>query len=215
MCGNRAGRRGGAAGVAGAGGGAAARRRRRPGRRAPAAACAAGRGGRRRAAARRAGRPARALEAAGDVALAGEAAGHWQAAGRPAEELSARAAAAAAAERVFGYTQAAAHWQRAIELWADVPAAAIVIGIELPRVYARAIDALVLAGDGVRAGVVAEQAYRRFADYPDPVAAAVVCHRAAFCWWFDVPARGLPLIEEALRLFGQAPPSAGHAEALF
>jgi DNA-binding SARP family transcriptional activator len=159
---------------------------------------------------------ARALEAAGDATLAGEAAGHWQAAGRPAEELPARVAAAGAAERVFGYTQAAAHWQRAIELWADVPGAAIAAGIELPRVYARAIDALVLAGDGVRAGAVAEQAYRRFADYPDPAAAAVVCHRAAFRRWFDAaPARGLPLIEEALRLFGQAPPSPGHAEALF
>jgi hypothetical protein len=83
-------------------------------------------------------------------------------------------------------------------------------------VYARAVDALVLAGDGVRAGVVAEQAYRRFADYPDPAAAAVVCHRAAFRRWVDAaPVRGLPLIEEALRLFGQAPPSPDHAEALF
>jgi len=101
-------------------------------------------------------------------------------------------------------------------LWADVPGAATAVGIELPYVYARSIDALVLAGDGVRAGVVAEQAYRRFADYPDPAAAAVVCHRAAFRRWFDAaPARGLPLIEEALRLFGQAPPSPGHAEALF
>ena len=161
-------------------------------------------------------RTARALEAAGDAALAGEAAGHWQAAGRPAGELPARVAAAEAAERVFGYTQAAAHWQRAIELWADVPGAASAAGIELPRLYARAIDALVLAGDGGRAGVVAEQAYRRFADYPDPAAAAVVCHRAAYRRWFDAaPARGLPLIEEALRLFGQAPPSPGHAEALF
>jgi DNA-binding SARP family transcriptional activator/tetratricopeptide (TPR) repeat protein len=161
-------------------------------------------------------RTARALEAAGDAALAGEAAGHWQSAGRPVGELPARVAAAGAAERVFGYTQAAAHWQRGIELWADVPGAAIAAGIELPHVYARAIDALVLAGDGVRAGVVAEQAYRRFADYPDPAAAAVVCHRAAFRRWFDAaPARGLPLIEEALRLFRQAPPSSGHAEALF
>jgi DNA-binding SARP family transcriptional activator len=161
-------------------------------------------------------RIARALAAAGDVALAGEAAGHWQAAGYPAEELPARVAAAGAAERVFGYTQAAAHWQRAIELWPDVPGAGIAAGMELPRVYARAIDALVLAGDGARAGMVAEQAYRRFADYPDPVAAAVVCHRAAFRRWFDAaPARGLPLIEEALRLFDQAPPSPAHAEALF
>ena len=61
-------------------------------------------------------RAARALAAAGDQALAAEVAGHWQAAGRPAEELPARVAAAEAAERVFGYAQAAEHWQRASEL---------------------------------------------------------------------------------------------------
>src|SRR6516165_2061388 len=59
-------------------------------------------------------RTARAL--AGDPALAAEVAGHWQAAGRPAGELPARVAAAKAAERVFGYDEAAAHWQRASEL---------------------------------------------------------------------------------------------------
>src|SRR5262249_39605280 len=61
-------------------------------------------------------RAARALAVAGDPALAAEVAGHWQAAGRPAEEFPARVAAAEAAERVFGYAQAAEHWQRAIEL---------------------------------------------------------------------------------------------------
>jgi hypothetical protein len=61
-------------------------------------------------------RTARALAAAGDQGLAAEVAGHWQAAGRPAEELPARVAAAQAAEQVFGYAEAAAHWQRAIEL---------------------------------------------------------------------------------------------------
>jgi predicted ATPase len=61
-------------------------------------------------------RTARALEAEGDEALAAEVAGHWAAAGRPPEELRARVAAAQAAERVFAYAEAAAHWQRAIEL---------------------------------------------------------------------------------------------------
>ena len=58
---------------------------------------------------------ARALDGA-DETLAGEAAAHWAAAGRPADELPARMAAGAAAERVFGYVEAAVHWQRAIEL---------------------------------------------------------------------------------------------------
>src|SRR5271166_4532423 len=157
-------------------------------------------------------RAARAL--AGDPALAAEVAGHWQAAGRPAEELQARVAAAGAAERVFGYAQAAAHWQRAIELGLAQPDAAAAAGIDSPRLYMRAIDAFFRAGDSVRAGLAAEEAYRRFVGHPDPGTAAVVRHRAAYFRANDAPANGLPLMEEALRLFEQAPPSSDHADAL-
>ena len=157
-------------------------------------------------------RAARAL--AGDPALAAEVAGHWQAAGRPAEELPARVAAAEAAERVFGYAQAAVHWQRAIELGLAQPDAAAAAGIDVPRLSVRAIDAFFRAGDSVRAGLVAEEAYRRFAGHPDPGTAAVVRHRAAYFRANDAPANGLPLMEEALRLFEQAPPSFDHANAL-
>ena len=159
-------------------------------------------------------RAARALASAGDPALAAEVAGHWQAAGRPAEELPARVAAAGAAERVFGYAQAAAHWQRASELGLAQPDAAAAAGIDSPRLYVRAIDAFFRAGDSVRAGLVAEEAYRRFAGHPDPGTAAVVRHRAAYFRANDAPAAGLPLMEEALRLFEQAPPSSDHADAL-
>jgi ATP/maltotriose-dependent transcriptional regulator MalT len=73
----------------------------------------------------------------------------------------------------------------------------------------------------MRAGLVAEEAYRRFADHADPATAAVVRHRiavvrhrAAHFRANDPPAGGLPLMEEALRLFEQAPPSFDHADAL-
>ena len=159
-------------------------------------------------------RSARALAAAGDRALAAEVAGHWQAAGRRAEELPARVATAEASERVFGYAEAAVHWQRAIELSHAQPGAVATTGTGLPRMYVRAIDALYLSGDSVRAGELAEEAYRGFAGHSDPATAAVVCHRAAFYRAMDDPAAGLPLIEEALRLFEHAPPSADHADAL-
>ena len=159
-------------------------------------------------------RTARALAATEDRALAAEVAGHWQAAGRPAEEFPARVAAAEAAERVFGYAQAAAHWQRAIELGLAQPDAAAAAGIDSPRLSVRAIDVFFRAGDSVRAGLVAEEAYRRFAGHPDPGTAAVVRHRAAYFRANDAPANGLPLMEEALRLFEQAPPSSDHADAL-
>jgi DNA-binding CsgD family transcriptional regulator len=164
-------------------------------------------------------RTAQAL--AGDQAPAAEVAGHWQAAGRPTEELPARIAAAEAAERVCGCAEAAAHWQRAIELSAAQPDVAAAAGIGAPRLSVRAIDALYRAGDSMRAGIVAEEAYRRFAGDPDPATAAVVRHRAAIVRHRaavsqagDAPDAGLPLMEEALRLFDQAPPSFDHAEAL-
>jgi DNA-binding CsgD family transcriptional regulator/tetratricopeptide (TPR) repeat protein len=159
---------------------------------------------------------ARALEAAGDQALAAEVAAHWQAAGRPAEELPARVAAARAAERVFGYAEAAGHWLRAIEVCGAVPGAAGTVQTgDLPRYYVHAVDALDLSGDGMRAGRVAEEGYRRFADHPDQSVAAVICQRAAHFRAIGAPAAGLPLIKQALRLFGPAPPSADHAEAWF
>ena len=157
-------------------------------------------------------RAARARAAGGDPALAAEVAGHWQAAGSPADERTARLAAAEAAERVFGYAEAAAHWRRAIDLTEAQPDATA--GVDLPRLCVRAIDALNLSGDSARASAVAEQACRQFADHPDPAIAAVVRHRAAFFRAREEHAAGLPLIEEALRLYDQAPASCDHAEAL-
>jgi DNA-binding CsgD family transcriptional regulator/tetratricopeptide (TPR) repeat protein len=159
-------------------------------------------------------RAARALASAGDPALAAEVAGHWQAAGRPAEELPARVAAAEAAQRVFGYAQAAVHLQRALELGQAQPDAAAAAGIDVPRLSVRAIDAFYRAGDSARAALVAREAYRRFASHPDPATAAIICHRAALFQEDDMTAAGLPVMEEALRLFGQAPPSFEHADAL-
>ena len=160
-------------------------------------------------------RAARALQGAGDQAVAAEVAGHWQAAGRPAEELPARVAAAKAAECVFGYTEAAMQWGRAIELCHQLSGVAGAAGIDVPRLYVRAIDALEVSGDGVRAGAIAEEAYRRFADHPDAATAAVIHQRAGFFRGIDEPAAGRALMEEALRLHEQAPPSADHADTWF
>lgn len=158
-------------------------------------------------------RTAVALAAAGDPALAAEVAGHWQAAGNPAAELPARVAAAQAAEQVFGYTEAARHWQRAIDLAQAQPAAAAAAGTGLPQMHIRAIDALYVSGDGERAAIVAEEAYRRFADHPDPETGAAVRHRMAFHGGFGAPASGIPLMEEAQRLYEQALPSVEYAKA--
>src|SRR5262249_51977737 len=159
-------------------------------------------------------RTARALAEAGDRGLPAEVAGHWQAAGDPARELPVRVAAARTAERVFGYAQAAVHWQRSIELGQEQPdGVATVAGIEVPRLYVRAIDALYMSGDSEGAAAVAEEAYRRFAGHPDPATAAVICHCAAYYRAIEAPDAGLPFMEEGLRPFRPAPPSFDHAHA--
>jgi DNA-binding CsgD family transcriptional regulator len=160
-------------------------------------------------------RIAGALEAAGDEALAAEAAGHWAAAGRSDEELRARLIAARTAELVFAYADAATHWQRAIELCQAEPGADLGNRIDVPHLYIRAVEALEASGDRLRAGVVAEEAYRRFAGHSDPATAAVIHLRAGFLRGLDSLADGLSLMKEALRLLEGAPPSAEHAWAWF
>ena len=160
-------------------------------------------------------RTARMLEEGGGDALAAEAASHWAEAGRPAEELPARLLAAQAAERVFGYAEAGAHWRRAIELVQTLPGAAGTGSVDLPQLYVRAIGAVELSGDTRQAGLLAEEAYHRFAGHPDHATAAVIHQRAGYLRGLHDPDAGCPLMERALELFGQGPPSAEHAEALF
>jgi len=170
------------------------------------------------------GRIAAALEAAGEPALAAEAAGHWAGAGRDAEELLARVRAAEAAEGVFGYAEAAAHWRRAIELRhtaSSLPQDPA--GTDLPGWYLRAVDALLVAGDSEQAGVLADEAYRLYAGHSDPAIAAVIQERAGriravrvtLLGRPDASDSGLALIKRALQVFERAPPSIDQAEAWF
>jgi hypothetical protein len=124
-------------------------------------------------------------------------------------------AAAGAAERVFGYAEAAAHWRRAIELSGTLPHVTKAAGADLPGLYLRLIDDLDLSGDRVEAGRVAEEACLLVAALPDRVTAAAVHHRAAHYRGMDAPGAGLPLMKEALRLFEQTPPSLECALAWF
>ena len=155
-------------------------------------------------------RTARALQAAGDETLAAEEAGHWAAAGRAAEELPARVRAAEAAERVFGYAEAAGHWQRAIELCARCPSPGFPPASICPScICARSTRSEWPANGSWR---LAEEAYRRFAGHPDPATAAAIHLRAAVFRCDRIPGRRCRC-QEALRLFEQAPPSAEQAKA--
>jgi DNA-binding CsgD family transcriptional regulator len=160
-------------------------------------------------------RIAQALQTTGGETLAAEAAGHWAAVGRTAEELRARLTAARSAERLFAYADAAAHWQRAIELCEAEAGTDVGSTLDLPYLYVQAVDALYAAGDRGQAAVVAEEAYRRFANHPEPTTAAVIHLRAGHLRALDSPAAGAPLMQEALELFRGTPPSTEHAKAWY
>lgn len=161
-------------------------------------------------------RTAEALEATGDPALSAEVAAHWAQAGRPVDELRASVVAAQGALRVFAFAEAATLWQRTIRLCEQLPEASAVLGLDLARLYVQAIDALEAAGQGIEAGNLAAVARSRFADWPDRHTAALVHLRAAhFRRVTEGPVAVRPLFEQGLRLFGETPPSADHADALW
>ena len=93
------------------------------------------------------------------------------------------------------------------------PVQASTAGIDVPRMYVRAIDALY---------VVWRRAWRRPGrrrGLPPLRRPPRPCYRVqssatgpAYLRAIDGPTAGLPLIEDALRLFEQAPPSADHAD---
>src|SRR5262249_56058501 len=118
-------------------------------------------------------RIANTLQLTGDETLAAEEAGHWAAAGRTREELRARQTAANAAERMYAYADAAAHWQRAIELCDAGSDLDLEGDIDIPGMYMRGVEALNASGETMRAGAVADEADRRFADHPDRAIAAL------------------------------------------
>ena len=79
----------------------------------------------------------------------------------------------------------------------------------------RAVDALSIAGDSERAGILAEEAYSRFAGHPDPGTAAAVLVCAADFRMRSRPEAALELLQEAIRLVSDGPPSAVQAEAWY
>ena len=85
----------------------------------------------------------------------------------------------------------------------------------LPGLYVRAVDALGIAGDSERAAILAEEAYSRFAGHPDPGTAAAVLMRAAEFRMRSQPQAALELLQEAIRLVSDGPPSAVQAEAWY
>ena len=147
-------------------------------------------------------------------ASAAELAPHWEAAGRTAEALVASVEAAREAEAVFGLAEALAHLERALRLWAAVPDATAVAGLDLVELSSWAAQRALQTDAAPRAVELGRRAVALVGD-DDPVRAALL-HERLGNYLFAAGSRdaGLAARERAVELVPAQPPSAARAHVL-
>ena len=154
------------------------------------------------------------LAAASPAVAAAELAAHWDAAGEPTRAFPARVAAGLAAADTHAFAEAAGHYQRALELWAEPP-----IGrtgaVDQVDLLSRAAEAAAFSGDTSHAIGLLEQALGQLVRAAEPVRAAVVLGRLGFQRFrAGAETDALAAYQEAERLLSGAPPSAERAGVL-
>ena len=155
-----------------------------------------------------------ALERAGPPSDGGgasrmaELAYHWTAAGDRPRALVASLAAAHGAADEHAFANAGRHFERAIELWDQVPDAEKLVGSDLSAVLYDASWAMGVADHPSLALALARRAVERFAGAPDSERAAMLDERLAWAATeFGDVALATELLTSALDRIGSAPPS--------
>jgi DNA-binding CsgD family transcriptional regulator/tetratricopeptide (TPR) repeat protein len=106
--------------------------------------------------------------------LAAELAIHWEVAGEPAQALPARVEAGLAAERAHAFAEADRHYQRALELWAQVADPHRPAGLDRVDLLTRAAEAAARTGTTDQAVELLEQALNQVDRAVEPVRAATL-----------------------------------------
>ena len=112
-----------------------------------------------------------------------ELAEHWYRARRPAEALAWSVRAAGSAERVYAHGEAARQCERALELWDQVPDAAVRAGLDRAGMHTWAARAREHVGDQGRALWHVEEALRQLDRAAEPVRAGLLHHLRG--WYAD------------------------------
>ena len=140
-----------------------------------------------------------------------ELAHHWQAAHQSARALRAAIDAGDATRSTFGFAEAAAMYERAIELWDLVPAGERPGDRDLGDLFDAASAMVALVGDPSRAVTLAERAVDemdRAAGPGDLARRATARERLGRAAWLAGDgARSISTLEEAAALLRDAPPS--------
>jgi DNA-binding CsgD family transcriptional regulator/tetratricopeptide (TPR) repeat protein len=156
---------------------------------------------------------ARQLEATGELACAEDEAGrvaviatHYAAAGDQPAALRATIRAAREARRVNAYGEMADLYQRAHGLWARVPDAAAVAGIDEVELLEAGANAYGLSGDMRHSEMLAEHGLRLLDPEQDPVRyARLLVRRGRSRWRLNQAQAGSDDLERALTLLPDEP----------
>jgi len=147
--------------------------------------------------------------------LPAELAEHCYRARRPAEALAWSARAARSAERVYAHGEAARQCERALELWDQVPDAAVRAGLDRAGMHTWAARAREHVGDQDGALWHVEEALRQLGRAAEPVRSGLLHHLRG---WYATGTADLDVLlaasREAVRLVPAEPPSTARARVL-
>lgn len=114
------------------------------------------------------------------AAAAAELAHHWDAAGEPAEALAASVVAAGAADDGFAPAEAHAHYERALQRWAEARDPSMLTGVDLDTLRERAAEAASLAGHNHRAVELTQLRLGELDQTADPERVALAYERLSY-----------------------------------
>jgi DNA-binding CsgD family transcriptional regulator len=145
---------------------------------------------------------------------AAELAAHWDAAGDLERTLPAAVEAGLAAERAHAFPEAQRHYERALQLWEQVPQAAEVSPLDRITLLERAAEAADFLDEHPRAVELVRQALASVDLAADSARAGLLHERLGRYLWMSLDEAALAAYQEAVRLVPAEPPSAERARVL-
>jgi DNA-binding NarL/FixJ family response regulator len=159
------------------------------------------------------GRYAAALDGVGERNVL-EIAHHWHAAHELPRALEASIAAAEMAERMYAFADAQREYERALEVWEQVPDAQARTGMQRVELLERAARAAAVSSPP-RAAALLQEAIHSLGEASDPTQLGLLTERyGRYAWAAGDGVSALEACREAVRLVPVAPPSAARARVL-
>ena len=155
------------------------------------------------------------VSAGGTAVELAQLAYHWQGAGDQGQALLAFVRAGQAAELAAAPAEALEHYQRALELWDQVPGAAASSPLDRVAVLHRAAEAADFAGHSDLAVALATQALDQIDAAAEPLRAGVLLERLCYYHWFASDRfAAMAAIERAVATVPADPPTWERARVL-